>query len=103
MHAEGIAALPRLSSEPPPKFTATKLNIKAILNALNFDPTTPTTPKATPPQVITRICNRFHYVARQMLSRHDKRETLTIRDEYDVQDLLHSLLVSGSAPECPIG
>ncbi|MGP8126529.1 MAG: hypothetical protein ACLP9D_01845 [Candidatus Bathyarchaeia archaeon] len=38
-----------------------------------------------------------------MLSRHDKRETLTIRDEYDVQDLLHSLLVSGSAPECPIG
>ena len=41
---------------------------------------------------IQLICNRFHKVARQMRSRHDNRSTLEINDEYDVQDLFHSLL-----------
>jgi hypothetical protein len=31
-------------------------------------------------------------IARQLTRRHDNRETLEIRDEYDVQDLLHALL-----------
>lgn len=34
----------------------------------------------------------FHRVARQIRSRHEQRETLSIQDEYDVQDLLHALL-----------
>lgn len=38
------------------------------------------------------IFHRFHRVARQLRSRHEERETLSIEDEYDVQDLLHSLL-----------
>ncbi len=41
---------------------------------------------------IMKIINRFHLVARQLLERHGGRETLCINDEYDVQDLLHSLL-----------
>ena len=41
---------------------------------------------------IEEICSRFHLVARQLRSRHENRETLSVADEYDVQDLLHSLL-----------
>ncbi|HLJ30695.1 MAG TPA: hypothetical protein VKY85_28580 [Candidatus Angelobacter sp.] len=38
------------------------------------------------------ICDRFHEVARQLLHRRENRSTLEIKDEYDVQDLLHALL-----------
>jgi hypothetical protein len=31
-------------------------------------------------------------VARQLRSRHADRETLSVKDEYDVQDLMHGLL-----------
>ena len=43
-------------------------------------------------EALDRIFNRFHKVARQLRSRHADRSTLEIEDEYDVQDLLHSLL-----------
>jgi hypothetical protein len=42
---------------------------------------------------IERICFRFHSVCRQLRERHDSRGTLDVRDEYDMQDLLHSLLL----------
>lgn len=42
--------------------------------------------------LINNVFERFHIVARQMRRRHDGRESLVINDEYDVQDLLHSLL-----------
>jgi len=44
-------------------------------------------------QKIENLLNRFHLVVRQLKHRHDSRDTLTIRDEYDVQDLLHALLL----------
>ena len=40
----------------------------------------------------TRLLTRFHRVVRQLRLRHDKRSTLDVIDEYDVQDLLHALL-----------
>jgi len=43
-------------------------------------------------KLVEVICGRFHLVARQLNSRHDDRGTLEIKDEYDVQDLLHALL-----------
>ncbi len=43
--------------------------------------------------VLETLCNRFHLVARQLRSRHNNRDTLNVEDEYDVQDLLHALLV----------
>ena len=43
-------------------------------------------------QKIKLICDKFHQVSRQMRSRYDNRSTLEINDEYDVQDLFHSLL-----------
>lgn len=42
---------------------------------------------------IEKILNNFHRVVRQLRIRHDGRETLEIDDEYDVQDLLHALLL----------
>ena len=41
---------------------------------------------------LENLFNRFHQIARQLRSRHDERPTLDVNDEYDVQDLLHSLL-----------
>jgi hypothetical protein len=42
--------------------------------------------------LVVQICRHFHQCALQMLSRHANRHTLKITDEFDVQDLLHSLL-----------
>lgn len=41
---------------------------------------------------LRRIFARFHRVARQLRSRYDNRSTLDVKDEYDVQDLLHALM-----------
>lgn len=38
------------------------------------------------------IFSNFHGVTRQLRQRHNNRETIDVRDEYDVQDLLHSIL-----------
>lgn len=38
------------------------------------------------------IFNNFHRAARQLRSRYNNRNTLDIKDEYDVQDFLHTLL-----------
>ncbi len=43
-------------------------------------------------EVLNIIFARFHKVARQLRTRYNDRPTLEIEDEYDVQDLLHSLL-----------
>lgn len=41
---------------------------------------------------IIKLINSFHLVAQQIRNRYNKRETLIIKDEYDVQDLFHALL-----------
>lgn len=45
-----------------------------------------------PLNIITKICSKFHIVAEQLKHRHSNRETLKIKDEYDVQDLIFALL-----------
>jgi len=42
--------------------------------------------------LLETILDRFHLVAKQIRQRYDDRESLDIKDEYDVQDLLHALL-----------
>jgi REase_DpnII-MboI len=42
--------------------------------------------------LVQNIFRSFPRVAHQLLKRHDGRRTLEIKDEYDVQDLLHALL-----------
>lgn len=41
---------------------------------------------------LRRLIDRFHIVAKQLLNRHGGRDTLTLNDEYDVQDLFHAIL-----------
>jgi hypothetical protein len=42
---------------------------------------------------VSMLAERFHIVARQLRRRHNDRDTLKVTDEYDVQDLLHALLL----------
>ena len=42
--------------------------------------------------LLETIFNRFHLIVKQLRNRYDDRETLDVKDEYDTQDLLHSLL-----------
>ena len=43
--------------------------------------------------IVRKICSQFHLVAKQLGDhRHENRDTIIIKDEYDVQDLLHALL-----------
>ena len=51
------------------------------------------TPSATERiEVLFRIGERFHFVAKQLRNRRESRPTLDVSDEYDVQDLFHALL-----------
>lgn len=45
-----------------------------------------------PVKAVLAICDRFHGIACQLTQRRENRATLEIKDEYDVQDLLHALL-----------
>ena len=43
--------------------------------------------------LVVNVCRRFDAVRRQLLRRRDQRDTLNVADEYDVQDLMHALLL----------
>jgi len=84
----------------PPRFSTTQEV------PVRSHPTTPSIPTTTQASVehasasaetdhlnITKkLCQRFHFVARQLRLRGEYRSTLDIEDEFDVQDLLHALL-----------
>ena len=41
---------------------------------------------------VVAICRNFHKFCNQLRSRYNNRRSICVRDEYDVQDLLHSIL-----------
>jgi len=43
-------------------------------------------------QIIMNVLEHFHRFARQLRIRHQARTTITIEDEYDVQDIVHAIL-----------
>jgi len=49
--------------------------------------------KGSSAQKIMNALERFHRFARQLRIRHQARTTITIEDEYDVQDLVHAILI----------
>lgn len=51
------------------------------------------TTTSDPFRLIERLCERFHSVASRLRHRHGNRATLNVADEYDVQDLIHALLL----------
>ncbi len=46
-----------------------------------------------PIEVLQRVFSKFHLIAKKLSDRYNNRETLDVKDEYDVQDLLFALLV----------
>jgi hypothetical protein len=56
-----------------------------------LDKAQPKAPSAL--ETVIHLCKRFDVIARQLRRRHSSRSTLTIEDEYDVQDLMHALLL----------
>jgi len=42
--------------------------------------------------ILNNIFDNFHSFCNQLKDRHNKRDTIYVRDEYDVQDLLHCIL-----------
>ena len=46
-----------------------------------------------PIELLQRIFSKFHTIVKQLRRRHDNRQTIDVSDEYDVQDLLQSLLI----------
>lgn len=49
-------------------------------------------PEFDPSIPLFNIFDKFHQVVRQLRHRYDSRETLNVNDEYDAQNLLHSIL-----------
>ncbi|MGZ8852902.1 MAG: PD-(D/E)XK nuclease domain-containing protein, partial [Thermoanaerobaculia bacterium] len=49
-------------------------------------------PAPDPLSIVEQILSRFHAAVIQLRHRHADRQTLDVKDEYDVQDLLHVLL-----------
>ncbi len=41
---------------------------------------------------LPKVFNRFHDVVNQLQNRYNDRDTIVVNDEYDVQDLFHSIL-----------
>ena len=48
--------------------------------------------KIAPSEIIECLFSRLPQVIKQLRKRHGDRDTLNVQDEYDLQDLLHSLL-----------
>ena len=63
-----------------------------LLKNLGFIKNTEENVKFSTLDILENIFSRFHRIVIQLKQRHNGRNTLEISDEYDVQDLLHSLL-----------
>lgn len=48
--------------------------------------------KSTPIEIVEQILNRFERSVRQLRRRYDNRPTIDAKDEYDIQDILHTIL-----------
>jgi hypothetical protein len=63
----------------------------AEIRDYDADPSKPSTPSALDEVILT--CRRFPSAARRLQKRHASRGGIDQRDEYDVQDVLHALLL----------
>ncbi|MFV1942874.1 hypothetical protein VPH49_18840 [Pseudomonas luteola] len=61
-------------------------DVKAFIN-----PGREATEVAETRSTVEIICRNFHRYCLQMLRRHNNRDSIAVSDEYDVQDLMHSI------------
>ena len=95
------AAIPATppQSAPPLRFSTTQeVPLRSQSTAPSLPTTTPSVVRAPASaeidhlNITKKLCQRFHFVARQLRLRGEYRSTLGVEDEIDVQDLLHALL-----------
>jgi hypothetical protein len=102
------AALPPSSSSPPVASPSEPVRYSTTQEVAQPQPATapavnspspagPVSAHALPSEadhlpITKRICERFHFVARQLRLRGEYRSSVSVEDESDVQDLLHALL-----------
>lgn len=70
-------------------------SLKAEIKALPLFKTSPKESpliKSTPFEIIEQILTKFDRSVRQLRRRHNNRPTIDAKDEYDVQDILHTIL-----------
>ena len=92
-------------SPSPPVLSPSEPTTKEAAPSRPTTTTTGSSPSAAPPvsaqtslpeadhlSITKNICQRFHFVARQLRLRAEYRSSVSIEDESDVQDLLHALL-----------
>ena len=72
---------------------ALNATVQTIIDQINGGILDVVTPSRNVDAELENIFDKFHKVARQLRTRHASRGTLEINDEYDVQDLLHALLL----------
>ena len=74
-------------------YATLKTSVREFLHSLAGDRWRANRAQKDALELVTDICRRFHRLAQQLRTRHDNRASLEIADEYDVQDLLHAILL----------
>jgi hypothetical protein len=74
------------------KYVARPLMLTKLDAAISYLESLGSTTETDALVTVEHICKRFHPIAKQLRERHNSRETLDVKDEYDVQDLIHALL-----------
>ncbi len=70
-----------------------KRDVEEILSEHGFITEVEPDPKKNAYQILENLFLKFHRIANQLGKRYDNRKTIEMNDEYDVQDLLHALLL----------
>jgi DpnII restriction endonuclease len=92
------SAPPASPPAPPARFSTTQEVHARPQSAVSTTPSPTAAPRTSGSvevnhlNITKTLCQRFHFVARQLRLRGEHRSTLEVNDESDVQDLLHALL-----------
>jgi hypothetical protein len=102
MRARGIAQLPELSGEAPPKFSDTKLKTKEILNILGIDPTAPK--NMPPPSQVVQVniqLGQWLNLSLDQLIQTIQQQSLsqTVRDEAEAAVRMFGDEINKPAPD----
>lgn len=92
---EIVSKIKSSKKETPNDINAVQALLDSLIDLIDKEYITPETEenRFDSDEFLENIFNKFHRVARQLRTRHNNRETLNVNDEYDVQDLLHALLL----------
>jgi DpnII restriction endonuclease len=94
MHPIPSATPEHQMQEAPPVPTHLHTRPSMQIGSSSHQEPAPQSPQAGSDSVerVKTLCCRFHSVARQLRLRGEYRATLSVEDEFDAQDLLHTLL-----------